>query len=87
MLYKSGVKLEDLLLTVIKLDCSMLAPNDLALPKFHLILCTFAFVKPTAISVYSSNISSLIFYVFFTQQVFTSRTYATLSGRFSKTNL
>ena len=78
---------EGLLLTLNNLDCSNLTSNILTLPKFHLILYTFALYKLIAISVYSSNNSSLISYSFFAHQVLASRTYATLFARFSKANL
>ena len=41
------------------LDLSNLAPGNLTTPKFRRILCTIAVLKLTAISVWSSNNSSL----------------------------
>ena len=78
---------EGLLLTLINLDFSNLLPNILTHPKIHLILYTFTLYKLIAISVYSSNISSLISYSFFAHQVLASGTYATLFARCSKANL
>ena len=78
---------EGLLLTLIKLDFSNLTPNILTQPKIHPILYTFTLYKIIAISVYSSNNSSLISYSFFAHQVLASRTYATLFAWPSKANL
>ena len=79
--------MERLLLGFNKSDCSNFTPNNLTHPKFNIILCTFTFIGLTAISVYSPNNSSLFLYSFFAHQVFASKTYATLSARFSRANL
>ena len=81
------VILKELLLTFTILDLPYLTPSNLTHPKFQLILYTFILNKLIAISVYSSNISSLTSYSFFAHQVHASRTYATLFARFSKVNL
>ena len=69
------------------LDSSFLTTNKLSPSNFHLILCTFTFAKLTAIFVYSSIISSNIFYSFFAHQLLASTTYATLSERFSNVKI